>query len=43
MDSITNPRNEYWNGSVSWILEASQQGDGYEFTGLVDSSPDAVG
>lgn len=42
MNAITNPRNEYWNGSVSWVIEANHQNDGYSFSGLLDDSVSAV-
>lgn len=42
MDAITDPRNEYWNGSASWVIESNYQNDMYSFTGLLDDSPSAV-
>lgn len=42
MNAITNPRNEYWNGSASWVIESNYQNDGYDFSGLLDDSPSAV-
>lgn len=42
MNAITDPRNEYWNGSTSWLIESNHQNDGYNFTGSLDDSPSAV-
>lgn len=42
MNAITNPRNEYWNGSTSWLMEANRRNNGYDFTGLLDDSASAV-
>lgn len=42
MNAITNPRDEYWNGSISWLMEATRQNNGYVFTGLLDDSASAV-
>lgn len=42
MNAITNPRNEYWNGSATWLMEANRQNNRYNFTGILNDSSSAV-